>query len=439
MLYFPLLILFIGVVIATYQDKLKSEWDDLTNNVHHRANIASITAICYILSLYILIMNVLAVVYGERDGYFGSRGFEVSALYVLPIVTLSLQLVTLVIVLPLVFLFTVLCMSNRKWVSKFLCFVSLFGVGSALLSLSLNIQYVLIAFATDPLYAGRIMIYYGICIFVYFVGLRHAYLIPSKFKLCKFLRSFCNSCKESKCTGSDVESGKEDVRVEEVVREGMQEVQEVVREKTDEVVREGMQEVQEVVREKPDEVVGEGMQEVQEVVREKTDEVVGGGMQEVQEVVREGMQEVQEVVREGMDEVVREGMQEVQEVVREKTQAVVGVEKTQEMLERVEEDTRKMLKRLEDETQSTGMGGGEDVKNGGEAKNESANFVYMLFGLCSLIVVHLTVGLFFGYIPINRAIEETTSAVSVVYSGAVILFGAIVALSVLKEESVLPK
>ena len=58
----------------------------------------------------------------------------------------------------------------------------------------------------------------------------------------------------------------------------------------------------------------------------------------------------------------------------------------------------------------------------------------MIVGLVFLVVIHLIVGLFFGYIPINHAVEEATSAVSVTFSGAVILFGTILGLSVVSKK-----
>ena len=53
-------------------------------------------------------------------------------------------------------------------------------IGSALLSLSFHFQNVLIAWSTDPFYASRIALFYGIIIFCYFLCVKYAYSLPLK-------------------------------------------------------------------------------------------------------------------------------------------------------------------------------------------------------------------------------------------------------------------
>lgn len=50
--------------------------------------------------------------------------------------------------------------------------------GNAVVSFSFHIPLVFIAWTTDPFYAGRIAVYYGIVIFVYFVTFKNAYTLP---------------------------------------------------------------------------------------------------------------------------------------------------------------------------------------------------------------------------------------------------------------------
>ena len=51
-------------------------------------------------------------------------------------------------------------------------------IGSTLLQLSFHFQNILISWSTNPFYASRIAIYYGIVIFCYFLGFKFAYSIP---------------------------------------------------------------------------------------------------------------------------------------------------------------------------------------------------------------------------------------------------------------------
>ena len=51
-------------------------------------------------------------------------------------------------------------------------------IGSTIISLSFHFQNILIAWSTDPFYASRIAVYYGIVIFVYYLTFRNTYFIP---------------------------------------------------------------------------------------------------------------------------------------------------------------------------------------------------------------------------------------------------------------------
>ena len=51
-------------------------------------------------------------------------------------------------------------------------------IGSTILSLSFHIQNILIAWSTDPVYASRISIFYGILIFSLFLSCKYAYSVP---------------------------------------------------------------------------------------------------------------------------------------------------------------------------------------------------------------------------------------------------------------------
>ena len=53
-----------------------------------------------------------------------------------------------------------------------------FCVGSTALSLSFHIPNILIAWSTDPAYASKVSIYYGILIFSLFISCKYAYSVP---------------------------------------------------------------------------------------------------------------------------------------------------------------------------------------------------------------------------------------------------------------------
>ena len=57
----------------------------------------------------------------------------------------------------------------------------LFCIASALLTLSFHFQNILIAWSTDPFYASRIALFYGIIAFCYFISFKYAYIFPLKY------------------------------------------------------------------------------------------------------------------------------------------------------------------------------------------------------------------------------------------------------------------
>ena len=64
--------------------------------------------------------------------------------------------------------------------SKRIALICVLIVGSALLSLVSHFPSVLMAWATDPFYASRIVFFYGIIIFAYFLGFHYTYIVSSK-------------------------------------------------------------------------------------------------------------------------------------------------------------------------------------------------------------------------------------------------------------------
>ena len=66
---------------------------------------------------------------------------------------------------------------KKKWE---VYFPMLLCIASGLLTLSFHFQNILIAWSTDPFYASRIALFYGIIIFCYFLCVKYAYSLPLK-------------------------------------------------------------------------------------------------------------------------------------------------------------------------------------------------------------------------------------------------------------------
>ena len=218
LLYFiqivPFVILSIVSIIVNYmhickkdleETDLKNFWDELIRSEKGQANTASTAAICILLILYILALNCTALGYGLQTD--DSNYPDIVS--TLPILTFTFNLIIIASYVVCMLILLLYCQKSRctntckkckkckkcisnciKCISnctkkccsdctknctdwKCLCFI--FLVEGAVLSLSLNIQYVLIAFATDPIYAGTILVYYGICFFVLFMTFRFTY------------------------------------------------------------------------------------------------------------------------------------------------------------------------------------------------------------------------------------------------------------------------
>ena len=154
-----------------------------------QANLAAVTFLCGIFTIYAFILDMKSVaiennanlpIFFHRKSY----GFyEITIVFTL--VSLAFDLIGIVLLSLVLVQNFILCCSNccnnscckKKW--KFYIPISFF-IGSALLSLSFHFQNVLIAWSTDPFYASRIALFYGIIIFCYFVCVKYTYSLPLK-------------------------------------------------------------------------------------------------------------------------------------------------------------------------------------------------------------------------------------------------------------------
>ena len=69
------------------------------------------------------------------------------------------------------------CQKLKKIIYELCFFMGFFFVGSTILSLSFHFPHILMAWITDPFYASKIGVFYGIIIFCYFIAFHYVYAI----------------------------------------------------------------------------------------------------------------------------------------------------------------------------------------------------------------------------------------------------------------------
>ena len=176
------------------------------NNTKHQANIAAIVVMCILATIHNFILDAISFhcppslslpkYYGKHNCYNA-----------IDIYTTIFAIVSLLCLL--VAPFFVLCSycystKHNEWNSdqraKFhllLLIALVLCIGSTVLSFSFHIPIIIIAWTTNPFYASKIALYYGIIISVYFVTLKNAYFLPAVL----FEREKCKT-KQWICCGS---------------------------------------------------------------------------------------------------------------------------------------------------------------------------------------------------------------------------------------------
>ena len=164
------------------KQKLHNTWkkyrNALSNKLQMQANLAAISLICCYFTIYTFTLDIVSVVVENITNlpkYFESMSY---GLYVITIVCTVVSLIFNLI--GIIWFLVVMCHNccrKEKWE---VYIPMIFCIGSALLSLSFHFQNILIAWSTDPFYASRISLLYGIIIFSYFVFFKYAYIAPIK-------------------------------------------------------------------------------------------------------------------------------------------------------------------------------------------------------------------------------------------------------------------
>ena len=169
----------------------------IANDLQVQGNLAAVTLICCIFTIFAFGLDMKSIK-EENNAYLPiffhrrSYGFYV--------ITIAFTLVSFLIDVAGMLWFIVVwlhnlilsiltcCKKEQSDVSNNSCckkkwevyIPMLFCIASALLTLSFHFQNILIAWSTDPFYASRIALFYGIIAFCYFVSFKYAYIFPLK-------------------------------------------------------------------------------------------------------------------------------------------------------------------------------------------------------------------------------------------------------------------
>ena len=183
---------FWNVILSNYKMKIKNLKSQLSRDLQAQSSLVAITLLCCLFTIYTFILDMCSVEREEnadlpnyfKKGYYGLHAINIS----FATISLSFDLIGIIgfIIACYPYLFFTfhfherncfVCCIKKKWdyfIPMLIC------IGSTFLSLSFHFQNILIAWFTDPFYAGRIALFYGIIIFCYFTSLKYVHLLPYK-------------------------------------------------------------------------------------------------------------------------------------------------------------------------------------------------------------------------------------------------------------------
>ena len=192
-----LILLAIGIIfmVCWHRCSLENVFEEklsvITKNPSVRDNIVAALSLCVLTSVFIFCMDLASWVREDDDNLPSYYHKNVNSLYAF---NFGFSLVSTVVPLigVIVSFLVYRCYRKRKENNynfdnkqaksdvsecKALCiFIAiLLCAGSTALLLSFHFQNILIAWTSDPFYASRIALYYGIFIFINFVSIRYAY------------------------------------------------------------------------------------------------------------------------------------------------------------------------------------------------------------------------------------------------------------------------
>ena len=169
-------------LINNYKMTIKKLKSKFSRDLQSQSSLVAITLLCCLFPIYTFVLDMCSVEREEnadlpnyfKEGYYGLYAITIS----FSIISLSFDFIS--IIGFIIVRCHNLCFSSyfkRKWdyfIPILIC------IGSTFLSLSFHFQNILIAWFTDPFYAGRIALFYGIVIVCYFTSLKYVHLLPYK-------------------------------------------------------------------------------------------------------------------------------------------------------------------------------------------------------------------------------------------------------------------
>ena len=154
-----------------------------------QANVVSVVAVCTMLSFYITALDIASLIIEKNSDlpkYYDMHDdiFNYTAVFA----SISIMVLIAGFVMPVVWWLCCsycckdACKKDQKaiYIPYFVIPIYLI-VSSTLLSLTFHFQNVLLAWVTNPLYASRIALFYGIIIFLDFLVFKYVYTIPLAF------------------------------------------------------------------------------------------------------------------------------------------------------------------------------------------------------------------------------------------------------------------
>lgn len=185
---FILLLLYCKSCNNIRETLLRKLLEILKENITRQANTVTVIAMCILATIHNCALDVASFFQGGPSYYH-----KISCIEVYTAFSVITSLLCLVVALFMFLISLVIWIRQKQFCQnntdateqrdgdKFhlgLLISAVLCTGSAVLSFSIHIPFIFIAWTTNPFYASKIAIYYGIVIFVYFVIFKNAYTLP---------------------------------------------------------------------------------------------------------------------------------------------------------------------------------------------------------------------------------------------------------------------
>ena len=157
----------------------------LTNNLQVQANLAAVTFLCCVFTTYTFALDTISLVQENNANlpeYYHKKSYGFYKItFVFTLISFFFGFIGIIWLVFVWFYNLFMCCSNPCGKKKREVYLPmLLCIASAILSLSFHFQNILIAWSTDPFYASRIALFYGIITFYYFTSIKYGYSFPLK-------------------------------------------------------------------------------------------------------------------------------------------------------------------------------------------------------------------------------------------------------------------